>query len=210
MKLLFVHGWGFDRTIWSKLAGLLDRWPILFLDRGYFGEPNEPPPTDPFVAVAHSHGAMRTLANLHDSCRGLIAINGFDRFAAGEDFPGVPYRVLERMIAGFEVDPGAVLAQFRARCGCDSVFADFATSLLHTDLIDLRDGDARASVRDCGFPILSIQSAADTILPPAMREAVFSGAPQLQRMTHPAAGHLLPDDDPDYCARAVAGFMERL
>ena len=41
-----------------------------------------------------------------------------------------------------------------------------------------------------------------------MRDAVFSRAASVTRLTHPAAGHMLPLEDYDFCADAIDQFAE--
>lgn len=207
--LLFVHGWGFDASIWHDLAGHFADRAYSCDERGYFGPLAAPDVAGPVLAVAHSFGAMRVLADPPPGCVGLIAINGFDRFTATDDFPGVATRVVDRMIARLEDDAPATVAAFRAASGSDAPFEKPDIALLRRDLMTLRDGDCRALAAAARFPILSIQSANDAILPPAMRDAVFAQAQAAMRVTHTAAGHLLPVEDPGFCARAITAFAEQ-
>lgn len=208
MKLLFYHGWGFDSAIWEGVASQFSD--SVFSDRGYFGAPREPDLAGEFVAVTHSFGTMRLLAAIPPDCRGIVAINGFDRFAASDEFPGVSPRIVERMIKRFGETPGEVLAEFRKHCGSDAAFAAFDPARLLEDLEALRDGDCRENAAACALPILSVQGARDPLLPLAMREAVFAASGRCERRTHESGGHLLPLQEPAYCAKAVCAFMERL
>ncbi|MDE8651253.1 alpha/beta fold hydrolase [Novosphingobium album (ex Liu et al. 2023)] len=210
MKLLYRHGWGFDAGFWAPLAALLPEWPALIDDRGYFGKPAAPAVDGPCLAVTHSFGTMRLLRDPPPGLRALVAINGFDRFTAREGRPGLPARVVDRMIARFASDPAAVLAEFRERCGCSEPAGRFDAALLHRDLLALRDEDACDAAGRLGVPILSLQAARDAILPEAPRQAVFATAPALTRLTHPGAGHLLPWQDPRWCADAIRDLIGRL
>lgn len=208
MKLLFIHGWGFDSSLWDGLAAHFAD--CTFWERGYFGKPAGPSPDGPFLAVTHSFGTMRLLGDPPPGCRGIIAINGFDRFTSAEGFPGLASRIVERMIARLRSAPREVLAEFRQRCGSDAPFGAIDEALLLTDLIALRDGDYREAAARCGLPILSLQGASDPILPAAMRAAVFASSARCERLLHPNGGHLLPLDEAGYCAQAISAFKERL
>jgi len=210
MTLLMLHGWGFDATLWDRLAQLLPGYRIALADRGYFGAPVQPELSGPVIAVAHSFGAMRALRNPPPQCRGLIAINGFDCFTARGDAPGVPPRVLDRMLARFGADPVAVLTDFLARCGTAEPIGTPDTAILAQDLLALRNQDCRENAARWSLPILSLQGAHDPILPLALRDQVFDRAGRVQRLTHPDAGHLLPLSHADYCARQIADFAGRL
>lgn len=210
MKLLLAHGWGFDASVWQPLLARLKACEATVLDRGYFGDPHAPVPERDYVAVTHSMGAMRVLAGSTARCRGLVAINGFDRFVAAPGIPGVPLRVVERMVARFGEAPAAVLAEFRARCGASPPPAGLNAAPLLDDLRFLRDGDARAAAERFAAPILSLQGALDPILPAELRVQAFAPARAAERAEHPGAGHLLPIADPDYCARHIERFLDRL
>lgn len=208
MKLLFVHGWGFDGSVWDALATHFAD--CAFWDRGYFGAASEPGKSEAFLAVTHSFGTMRLFGGPHPGCRGIVAINGFDRFCEGERFPGVQRRAIDRMIARFGVAPGEVLGEFRSRCGCDEPFGKFDRKLLAEDLVALREGDCREQAAQSGLPILSLQGGCDPILPDAMRGAVFAGAASCERVTLETFGHLLPRQASATCAEAISAFMKRL
>jgi len=208
MKLLFVHGWSFDSSIWDGLATRFADCCVS--ERGYFGPAGETKLDEPFLAVTHSFGTMRFLADIAPACRGIVAINGFDRFTALGSFPGVPTRTLDRMIARFGDAPEEVLTDFRQRCGCDAPLGAIDNGRLLDDLIALRDGDQRTAAAQSGLPILSLQGTRDPVLPLTMREAVFASTSQCDRLTHGHAGHLLPLEDAAYCANAISAFMERL
>lgn len=214
MALRFLHGWGLDTRLWGGVVERLPGQRIELCDRGYFPGVRPPPPPPASgrgaVVVAHSFGTLLALRDPPADCRGLVAVNGFDRFTAGGDFPGVSRRVVERMLARFAEEPATVLGDFRKRCGDEEPFGEPDLGRLHADLEALRDWDCREEAGRLGVPILSLQGAADPILPPAMRDAVFAGADRVERLTHPAAGHLLPVADPAFCAARIRAFAETL
>jgi len=210
LTLLFLHGWGFDSAIWREVAARLDRFAHAYGDRGYFAAPAAPAGRGPVLAVTHSFGAMRLLAAPPKEVRGLIAINGFDCFAARDGFAGVPTRLLDRMIARFELEPEATLAEFRQRCGADEPAPAIAGPALGDDLHTLRNDDRRGEAAAFAAPVVSLQGAADPILPPEMRAAVFSACADVSRISVPDGGHLLPMTHPEICADAVARFAEHV
>lgn len=212
MILRFLHGWGLDARLWDGVAALLPEHACELEDRGYFGQRSPPSrgrqeDAESTLTIAHSFGTM--LALQQPPALGLIAINGFDCFTARGSFPGVPPRVVDRMLTRFADDPTAVLADFRQRCGEEQPFAEIDSQRLGEDLQALRDGDCRAEAARFGHPILSLQGEDDPILPPALRDAAFASAGQVERMSHPG-GHLLPLTDPAFCATAIRAFAERL
>lgn len=205
MKLLFAHGWGFDRHFWGKLAPLLAQWPHEIDDRGYFGAGHALTVEGRCLAVTHSFGTMRVLADPPPGLAGMVAINGFERFTALPGRPGVPTRVVDRMLRRFDQDPRAVLAEFRRTCGCEEPFGKIDPQPLLADLLLLRD--ARPPLPR--VPVLALSGGGDPVLPAEMRAAIFAGC-DVKRLDHEAGGHLLPLQQPDLCARVVREAAEAL
>ncbi|WP_420137470.1 alpha/beta fold hydrolase [Sphingomonas sp.] len=197
MNLLFLHGWGFDASVWDGLRRALAPLETITWDRGYFGQPITAPVTGPTIAIGHSLGSLILASKLPPGCIGLIAINGFDRFVGDG---AVPLRVIDRMRYRFGDAPGEVLNAFRARAGAVAVDGKIDRERLADDLDLLATGDVRGAAR----PRLVLQGDEDPILPPEMREAVFCGAP---RATLAGAGHLLPLTHPDWCAAQIRAVL---
>lgn len=198
MKLVLLHGWGFDASIWDAMRTALGPIETLTWDRGYFGSPRQAPIEGPYVTVGHSLGSLLLAADRPAGCAGLIAINGFDRFT-GEG--RVPMRLLDRMRARFAEAPGAVLDDFRERAGGQAHRGTVDADRLATDLDLLATLDAG----DGMTPRLVLQGGQDPILPPAMRDQVFPGA---ARMTLADAGHLLPVSHPLWCADRIREVLQ--
>jgi len=199
--LLLLHGWGFDASIWEPLRAVLPEFEAVIWDRGYFGAPAMSEVEGPVLAIGHSLGALLLAQTRPAHAIGLVAINGFDRFA-GPD--GVPERVVARMRRRFAEAPAEVLADFRIRCGAETTTPPFDAEPLAADLALLAEADARAALRP---PTLVLHGAEDPILPSSMRATVFAGA---VRETFPEAGHLLPLTHAGWCASRIRAFAEAL
>ncbi|MFD2580450.1 hypothetical protein ACFSTD_21445 [Novosphingobium colocasiae] len=104
---------------------------------------------------------------------GVVAINGFSRFARSEAGPGVPRRVIAQMLAGFDADPARVLRQFRAGCGVTDAIPPIDAAMLRDDLVMLRDGTAPTPT----VPVLSLEGGRDHLLDPDTRAAQFPRDP---------------------------------
>lgn len=210
-RLLLVHGWGFDATVWDALAAALPEAECHRVDLGYFGAPCPPPPTreKPVIVVGHSLGVLWLLHTRPCPWAGLVAINGFPRFTEAPDYaPAVPGRVLERMIARFPKAPAAVLAEFRRRCGADAPPpAGLDAARLLDGLVALRDGDARAALAG---PRLVLSGRDDPILPPGMAGHAFGTGPAAIHHEHPTGDHLLPLTEPAWCAAHLRAFIAGL
>lgn len=210
LSLIFYHGWGFDAAYWDALAALLPDYPQQRDDAGYFGAPAAPEPDGPYLAVTHSYGTMRLLAAPPAGLVGLVAIAGFDRFTATADYPGTPFRVVDRMVSAVVQEPETVLADFHALFDSTVPGGVANANRLQADLIGLRDGDMREAAGEIGVPILSLQAEKDSLLAVGLRETAFATVEGVMRRTHPEAGHLLAREDPAWCAQAIRDFAATL
>lgn len=207
--LLFVHGWAFDAAFWAPLAAALADWPQAVADAGYFGPAHTPAPAGPVLAIGHSLGALRLLGEPPPACLGLVAINGFARFGAADDFPeGVPARMLDRMLNRLAAQPDTVLRDFRQRCGDAGAFGPPQLEPLARDLRILRDADQRAALAMLPVPLLALAGATDPIATAPMTTAGFGAAAELH--WREAGGHLLPLTDTDWCAQRIRAFLARV
>ncbi|AZY49826.1 alpha/beta fold hydrolase [Bordetella avium] len=205
--LYFVHGWACDAHFWDSLRARLHDWPQTVADAGYFGAPAETPPPGPVVAIGHSLGGMKLLADPPAHCQALILINSFGRFGAGQGFTqGVAPRLLDRMRTQLRARPQAVLKDFRLRAanGRTLPAAQGVPDIqrLDTDLLRLRDENRLTELHHWARPLLSLGAGADAILP------LDAQAPA----THffPDGDHMLPLSDPDGCAQAILTFLKAL
>ena len=206
MKLVFVHGWGFDARVWDAVIACLPGANIVSFDLGYFGERQWPVVEGPSLAITHSFGTMALLAEPPAGCRGLVAINGFDRFTQTTDRPGVPRRLLDRMIARMESDLDGVLRDFHARLGSTVPGGVPHLDPLLRDLAAMRDGDRRTDLADWGRPVVALDGAKDPLLTAPVRQAQFARAAGLERETVAGGGHVLPLTNPRLCA----AWIERM
>jgi pimeloyl-[acyl-carrier protein] methyl ester esterase len=195
MRLVFLHGWGLDASLWNAVRAALPEHETVALDRGYFGAPMVDVPSEPFIAIGHSLGAL-LLADMPHAI-GLVAVNGFDRFI-GEG--AVAPRIVDRMRKRFVQAPADVLADFRARIGASPAPESLDSERLGADLDLLAETDRRDAARP---RTLVLHGGADPLLPAAMRETVFAGAP---RETVAGGGHLLPLTHPAWVADHIRAF----
>ncbi len=213
LSLLLEHGWAFDASLWQTLNDLAP-WPTQSFDAGYFGVPKRPLPEEPYIAVGHSLGAMKSLLGLAPACQGLVLINGFTRFSAAPDFPqGLAQRLLARMASRIEADTAAVVGDFRQRCGA-GVWPERPTMLdgnaLLEDLNLLRDGDARSAYADLNIPVLALAGDADPIATPALTEACFIPSVNRSLQWCEGGGHLLPVTHAEWCIEHIQNFINDL
>lgn len=214
MTIVLLHGWGYDASLWDAVRAQIDpACTVETLDFGFFGAPCTVSPAPafsaPVLAVGHSLGALWWLAQQEIPWRRLLCINGFARFTATQDYPGVAPRVLARMRQQFDKTPAAVLADFRARCDPSGPLAPpdprqpLNTARLSAALDLLACADARSALAARSADVLALAGTDDPIVPPAMSAAAFAAC-TLEFIAAP--GHVLPLTHPQLCAR----WIERL
>ncbi len=203
--LLFVHGWGFDAGFWDKVRAALGDYESVAWDFGFFGAAARPalPEGRDVVAVGHSFGALWLLHERPVAWRALVAVNGFGCFTRREGFAqGNAARPLQRMMARMELAPGAVVAEFRARCGCGAALPGaLDVAALLDGLRALAEWDERPASVD-----LALCGRGDLLVSEAMSVASFPAGV----MAWHDGGHLLPLEDAGWCAARLRAFLERL
>lgn len=206
MRVALLHGWGMDRHTWDAVIARLPEFTCEADDRGYFGPALAAGAAD--LVVTHSMGALRALASLPHGARGLVAINGFDRFAQAPDYPdGVPAISTGRMAERLAQDPQAELTRFRLRTGSTPPPPITDAQTLEADLAMLREWDGRGRWQG---PLLLLGGADDRVVRTAHQAASFADRSDALRRTVPGAGHLLPLTAPDLCAAAIRELAERI
>ena len=125
MKLVFVHGWGFDARFWDELSARLSSYPQARYDFGFFGAPSSDldalvAANEPAVLIGHSLGFVYGLQQALPWA-GWIAVNGFARFTMSATETGcVAPAVLRDMQRRFKADSAANAGRFLSsnQCAC--------------------------------------------------------------------------------------------
>jgi len=201
--LVLVHGWGYDISFWQPLIEAMPDGECVAWDLGYYGTPALPAPGRDAIAVGHSYGVMWLLRHRPFAWRGLVSINGFTRFAQAPDLAqGVPLAQIDRLTASLKEDARGCLTGFRQRCGdvIPPPGTPDAKKLLDS-LDHLRHWDERPAV-----PGLALCGEADKVVPAPLSRALF---PDEITRWH-AGGHLLPRQDPEWCAGEIRTWLKRV
>ncbi|HUW73825.1 MAG TPA: alpha/beta hydrolase [Methyloceanibacter sp.] len=206
MHFVVVHGWGFDTSIWTPLVARLPKADVTRVDLGFLSDTAKDRSDwpDDAIAIGHSLGVLWLLKEKEGRFRGLISVQGFDRYC-----PHVPEARVAALRRGLDSDPGGTLRAFWRSCGAPD-FADPAVlnvPRLREGLDWLMHWDAEAAKKRLQCPILTLAAKDDAIVSPAMSEAVWG---QNTILWSPDGGHVLPLRHPDWCARHVAEFAHSL
>lgn len=205
--LVFVHGWGFDKTFWQNVIANLEEITCHGLDLGFNGKPDVSLPEDA-VYVTHSMGLCWLLDRKTDF-KGLVSINGFTKFCASDDFvEGVNPRILKRMIRQFTKTPEAVWIDFMKNSGLtDAVFSrDADVEALKDGLEYLQTCDVREQYNKLTCPTRALIGQEDQIVPEKMSEASFSQ----DIICYKGSNHLLPLYQPDWIADQLRDFLDQI
>jgi pimeloyl-[acyl-carrier protein] methyl ester esterase len=210
MHFVFVHGWGFNAAIWRDLIGLMHTSEVSLVDLGFIAGGPKGATTWPSnsIAVGHSLGVLWLLHRAGEASsapfRGLVSIQGFDRFC-----PHIPPLRVAGMRRGLRHDPGQTLEAFWRRCGTEP-FApaeSFNIDRLDQGLGWLMDWDARKARAELACPTLPLAARDDAIVPEAMSSTTW-GEDNIHWSQE--GGHVLPLRQPEWCTRHVLDFAHAL
>jgi pimeloyl-[acyl-carrier protein] methyl ester esterase len=213
LRIVFVHGWGFDASFWAPLKAALSGDVDSFcVDLGFHGKPNLVLPNDGrrCVGIGHSLGVAWLLRHRRlGPLSALVSINGFARFTKAADFPfGMDPRLLRRMQVGFEKDPKTVYRDFMTLCGVsDPQVEDLKMEPLGASLIDLMEVDERAALATCEVPVLALAGDADALVSAPMSQQTFTDHKLVMKA---GGGHLLAHTEPQWCANHIDAFVKDL
>lgn len=208
VKLVFIHGWGFNKRFWDALSALLPDYQQERIDLGFFGDRNLVKHTDGKILIGHSFGFTHGIRN-YKNWRGWIAINSFPRFVPAAAQAGcVPVARLMDMRKKLQTDAKKTLRDFYALIGAKPVEGPPNLELLLKGLDELREADVSDSLRSPQIPGLALSGANDPLVSPAISEELGQMAHRGGLMRHEKAGHLLPQTEPLWCARAIDDFLQ--
>jgi pimeloyl-[acyl-carrier protein] methyl ester esterase len=206
MHVVLVHGWGFHAGVWGDVVGHLGDAQVTLVDLGFVagGPKGSMEWPEDAVAVGHSTGVLWLLKQGEGRFKGLVSIQGFDRFC-----PHVPQSRVVALKRGLERDPGGTMQAFWRSCGAPGFALPEALNVARLDegLDWLMHWDAREAKEMLECPMLALAARDDPIVPTAMTEAVWRGT---NTIWSPDGGHVLPLRHPRWCARHVLEFADTL
>jgi pimeloyl-[acyl-carrier protein] methyl ester esterase len=210
MRFVFVHGWGFNAGIWRDLTGYMRNPEVSLVDLGFIaGGPQAVSawPSDA-IAVGHSLGVLWLLHRAGEAggapFRGLVSIQGFDRFS-----PPIPRSRVAGMRRGLRRDASQTLETFWRGSGTESFAPPAALNVERLDegLGWLMDWDARQARAELACPTLALAARDDAVVPEVMSEAIW-GRDNIHWSE--IGGHVLPLKHPEWCANHVLDFAHAL
>jgi pimeloyl-[acyl-carrier protein] methyl ester esterase len=207
MKLIFIHGWGFDTEFWDRLAPLLSEFEQQRIDLGFFGKKTDAIQADGNILIGHSLGFVHGMRN-SKNWAGWIAINSFPHFTNNDNKTGcVEPAVLRTMRQQLAKNPERTLTAFYELIGASQmVAASSDLDNLSAGLDELRDADIGDILQANTKPGIVLAAKNDPLVPTRTSEAMTVSNKMLQ--WHPTGGHILPQSGAAWCAKAIKNFIE--
>jgi len=173
-----------------------------------------------FIPVGFSLGAIVALeiaaiAPERIAAIALIAANGRDvpqadhavrRAAASSD----PATLVGDTLWARSVAPGARDDQALRASIMDMAARQPAGTLALQTEVALTRSDKRPLLARMAMPALVLGGAEDRIAPPELQHELAAGLPEAELVIVPDAGHFLPLERPEPCARALADWLVRI
>lgn len=208
LEFVFIHGWGMDGGVFDDLSRALNAEPMKTIDLGFIkgGETSSHDTSSPAIYITHSLGTLWLLREWRlkgmPSSGALISLNGFSCFTEFTD-----PRQLKLMQRGLAKNPAAQMADFwrRAGDGFEREAGDLNPQRLSEGLSWLSEWDETETLKSLTCPVLALGSTEDSIVPIADFKATW----QSHSFTiHETASHMLPLEEPDWCAENILKFLK--
>ena len=205
MHVGIVHGGGFNASSRTPRIPHLGVAETTMVDLGFVQGADHSSDTDwpnDAIAVGHSLGVLWLLKHGGGRFRGLVSIQGFDRYC-----PHVPKARVVALKRGIDRDPAGTMEAFWRSCGAPGFAPTSALNLdrLHEGLDWLIQWDAKDIRKSLRCPALSLATRDDVIVPPAMTETIWG---KENVVWLPDGGHVLPIRFPVWCAAHVVEFSD--
>ena len=196
IDIVFIHGWGFDKTIWQPIVERLEGVKAHYVDLGFTGKKYIPDfPNTPFI-IGHSMGVMWAIENIPQPWTGLISIAGFDCF-----YEHVPATEIKKMQRNLMRNPQAQMNGFWQACGIKN-FCDVEKmniDNLHNGL-DLLE-NKKTVKPDC--PTVCLAAKNDIITPPQMIKKIWGDNVKWCD----EGDHAIPITKPEWCVQSINDFI---
>ena len=202
--VIFIHGWGFDGSVWEKLIPLLPGIRPHYIELG-FADAERAVTTirqDHAIVIGHSLGVLWYLKNHPSSAKALISIAGFDCFTTV-----VGNRVLRAMKAKLGKCAEDLLQDFWAQCGVNEPgLKQFDVQRLDDGLGWLQKWNCEPELQNLNCPKLALAAQDDQIVAIEKSRAIWGG----DLCETETGGHVLPLTKPEWCAEKIQEFFDHV
>jgi len=211
IELYFVHGWGYDASVWDKWLPQLrpDVTPYIF-NRGYF-KANKQNFTFNIsarfkVVIAHSLGLHYIRPIDFSQIHMLVLISSFRQFHEHSQNYKYSQKQVALMKQRLIIDPETLLADFYSNCGQRSKANETTLinrQLLYDDLILLDTNEIDLDVLKPIPQILLLHGGYDGVVDIKHSKRLNEQLPNSQLFRHRRAGHALPSINSQWCINTI-------
>ena len=169
-RVVFAHGWGFDKTLWVDTIKRFNFNDYHLLDFGYTGNRDIVSicQTEPVIGIGHSLGFAWLLQNLENPIC-LISISGFDCF-----FKIYDSRDIEKMRRNLIRNKEAQMRAFHKKAGLNfHMYSRFDEQSLLEGLDNLSHWNYKQTLDNVDIPVFAISSEDDRIIPVNKAKEIF-------------------------------------
>lgn len=201
MKLVFVHGWGFDESVWNLMTPEFQEHDCYQVNLGFIGEEKLNVPPEKFIGIGHSLGGLWLLKHYPEQMNGFVSIASFNCF-----YEHIPHQILNKMQRNMLLDMNAQLQEFWHHAGLDHPegFKNINAFKMIEGLIWLSQW--KAAIPE-NLPVKVLASRDDQIVPESMSEAVWKNH---NIEWSEDGGHILPLTKPEWCIEKMKDFIDAL
>lgn len=208
--IVFVHGWGFNSSIWDKIHLNSDTdIKTIKIDFGYTGQSNLAMPdlSEKIIYVGHSLGVLWLLKHIknHENIKGFVSINGFDCF-----YKFTPAEQIQTMKNNIDKNHSAQMRSFYHRCGLKKDYgllkSNYNIQNLKTGLDWLETWDCTKNLSEIKCKILAICSENDRIVPITESDRIWGDHDMIKTKE---GSHILPISAPDLCSYHINEIIRK-
>ena len=169
-RVVFAHGWGFDKYFWADTIRELKIDHYYLLDFGYTGNKNIPciDQSLPLIGIGHSLGFAWLLKNLKSpSC--LISVSGFECFYKIHDRQSI-----EKMRKNIKKNKIRQMRAFHKKAGLNvHMYSRVDEQSLLEGLDNLSHWNYKQTLDNMDIPVFAISSEDDRIIPVNKAKEIF-------------------------------------
>ena len=200
-RVVFAHGWGFDKTFWVDTIKKFNIYDYYLLDFGYTGNRDivNICQTEPLIGIGHSLGFAWLLQNLENLVC-LISISGFDCF-----FRIYDSRDIENMRKNLIRNKQVQMRFFHKKAGTKFVsFPNFEEEYLVEGMKHLQTWDLNHRLNSLNIPVFAIASQNDKIVPLSYSKRIFENC-NLKIVS--SGDHVIPINNPSDYFEFIRGIL---
>ena len=200
IRIIFAHGWGFDKNFWTDTINEFCIERYYLLDFGYTGQRNIPVISQslPLIGVGHSLGFAWLLKNLRNpTC--LISVSGFDCFY------NIHHRKsIEKMRMNIQRNKLAQMRAFHKMAGTKSFTCqNYEERFLMEGIDNLLTWNYRERLNSLTVPVFAIASENDKIIPVNTAKNIFQNC---NLKITSGGNHVIPENNRSEYLK----FMEKI